>query len=133
MRVVAAVIFVTILSGCTNHLLIRDTSRLSGNREDVARKIYGIAKECWKREETIMKAQIIVENVVTLDSIVVSARFDSFGSHVVNPFIKFVISQASDGTSVDLITQEIPWIGREQHLRDAKNWMAGNYVCSQPK
>ena len=77
-----------------------------------------------------MKAQIVVENVVTLDSIVVSARFDSFGSGVRNPFVKFIVSDTNGKISVELVTQELAWLGQDKHLHDAKNWLSGNFACT---
>ena len=125
-------IFPVLLMGCTNHLLIRDSIDYRGNYQEVAGNIYQIAKTCWKQDETFLKAQILVESVVTFDSIIVSARFDSFGSGVHNPFIKFIITpDGNDSTKIDLYFQEIDWLGKERHLKDAYNWMSGNYFCSQ--
>jgi len=62
----------------------------------------------------------------------VSARFDSFGSGLQNPFIRFVIKpDGNNNTKVDLYFQEIGWMGKEKHLKDAYNWISGNYICSQ--
>ena len=125
-------ILIVFLMGCTNHLLIRNSIDYRGDYHEVANSIYKMAKTCWTQEETFLKAQVLVENVVTLDSIIVSARFDSFGAAVQNPFIKFVIKPDSNGdTKIDLYFQEIDWIGKERHLKDAYNWMNGNYFCSQ--
>jgi len=123
---------IVLLTGCTNHLLIRDSRNTCGDYQKVARSIHQIAKTCWKQQETLLKAQILVESVVTLDSIMVSARFDSFGSGVQNPFVRFVIKPDGNGNAkIDLFFQEIAWMGKDRHLKDAYNWLSGNYSCSQ--
>ena len=124
--------FAFLMTGCmTNHLLIKDSRDYRGDYQAVARSIHDVAKTCWKQQETVLRPQILVENVVTLDSIMVSARFDSFGSGVLNPFIRFVIKpDGNSNAKIDLYYQEIEWRGKERHLKDAYNWMSGNYVCS---
>jgi hypothetical protein len=125
-------IFAVLLTGCTNHLLIRDSREYRGDYQAVARSIHQIARTCWQQQETLLKAQILVESVVTVDSIMVSARFDSFGSGVQNPFIRFVIKpDGNSNAKIDFYFQEIGWMGKERHLTDAYNWLSGNYICSQ--
>ena len=129
LRNISIIIFLA-LAGCTNHLLVRHSSVNVNDHEVVARNIYRAAKLCWKKDETLLTAQIIVENTVTLDSIIVSARFDSFGSGVLNPFIKFIITPSKAGSNIDLYTQEISWIEKEKHMLDVQRWMDGDYSCS---
>ncbi len=125
-------VLTVLCTGCTNRLLIRDSRDYRDGYQTVAGSIYQIANTCWKQQETIFKGQILVDSVVTIDSIMVSARFDSFGSGVLNPFIRFVIKpDGKSNAKIDLYFQEINWMGKERHLKDAYNWMSGNYICSQ--
>ena len=117
------------LTGCTNHLLVRENSVHTNNYKIVAKNIYQAAKLCWKKDETLLTAQILVENRVTLDSIIITARFDSFGSGVQNPFVKFIIMPSKIGTNINLYTQEISWLGKEKHMLSIKKWMRGDYSC----
>ena len=124
-------VFVVLLMGCTNHLLIRDSRNNDGDYKTVARNIYQIAKTCWKQQEPIQHSPMVVESIVTLDSIIVSARFDP-GTIVMNPFIRFVVMPyGNNNAKIDLYFQETKWIEQERHLKDAYNWLSGNYICSQ--
>lgn len=124
-------IFIVLSMGCSNHLLIRDSRNNEGDYQTIARNIYQIANTCWKRQETFAKSPILVESVVTLDSIMVSARFDP-GNVVIKPFIRFVVMPyGNNKTKIDLYFQEWEWMGKDKHLKDAYNWLSGNYICSQ--
>lgn len=87
--------------------------------------------ECWRTDEGLVEAGVVVETVRTIDTIELSARFNSFGSGVINPFVRFVVSGSGDRANVELLTQQLTWLGRDQHLEDAKRWMEGNFSCSR--
>lgn len=119
-----------VIAGCSNALIKRQTNELPEDVESTARQINSLAKTCWQGDESILRAPIIVENVVTLDAIVVSTRFDMFPYGVQEPFMKFVVSESENGAQVEVYTQELPWIRCYQHLHDARNWASGKFTCS---
>ena len=124
-------VFVVLVMGCTNSLLIRDSRNNDGDYKTIAMNLYRIAKTCWEQQEPTFFAPTLVESVVTLDSIIVSARFDPSGV-VIKPFIKFVVMPSGNNNAkVDLYYQEINWIGQKRHLEDSYNWLSGNYICSR--
>lgn len=121
-----------LLVACSNRLLIKDGREFDGSYRNVAESIYRISKECWEIKGSALMADVVVDSVVEIDGISISARFNSFGSGVKNPFIKFFVRSAEgDRVFVDLYMQEIQWVGYDTYLKDAYNWIEGSYYCSR--
>jgi hypothetical protein len=123
--------FVVLLTGCIPNLLIRDSKINNGDYQTISKNIYQIAKTCWVKQNAVFGAGVEVDSVVTIDSIWVSARFGP-GMRVMNPFIRFVVMpDDNNNTKIEFYYQDFPWLGQEKHLKDAYNWLSGNYICSQ--
>lgn len=90
-----------------------------------------MAKECWAEEEGVIWAGVAVENIVTLDTIEVSAGWAT-GISKLNPFLKFIITDFEGGAAVQVLEQDgmLGWRGRDHHLRDVNAWMTGNFTCT---
>jgi len=119
------------LAGCAVGLM-KTAAFISHNDQDkTAREIYSIAKECWAVDQTVLKAGTIIESQITLDGIIVEARWAAALEYAKQPpFVQFLIIGKGESSEVEIHEKQYPYLFKDKYKADAYRWASGNYTCS---
>ena len=143
-RVVLALLGLT-LAGCVAPLKPTFDYQPSNTKSDEAKKIYDIAEKCWSKDLSLFRDRVIVENkdsslfqdkVIVENKVengvtVITARRSASDIGYQEPFIRILVSETGNGTSVNVEEDDYAMGAYENLTQDVKRWSSGVLTCSK--
>jgi hypothetical protein len=96
-----------------------------------ARKIYDVAKKCWSKEFSLFQDKVVVENKVSIDGTLITARRSAPDIGYQEPFIRVLVSESETGTDVKVEEGDYAMGSYENLTQDVKRWSKGDLTCNE--
>ncbi|MGJ8678914.1 hypothetical protein [Paraglaciecola sp.] len=143
-RIVLALLGLTFV-GCVAPLKPTFDYQSSNTKSDEAKKIYDIAVKCWSKDFSLFRDRVIVEDKdssLLQDQVVVESK-DETGVTVITarratsdigyqaPFIRILVSETGNNTSVHVEEGDYAVAAYENLTQDVKRWSSGVLTCSK--
>jgi hypothetical protein len=143
-RIVLALLGLT-LTGCVAPLKPTFDYKSSNTKSDEAKRIYDIAEKCWSKDLSLFRNRVIVENkdsslfqdkVIVENKVengvtVITARTAASDIGYQEPFIRILVSETGNGTSVNVEEGDYAMGAYENFIQDVKRWSSGVLTCSK--